>query len=41
MSREAGQLVADRQKSGRNGSRATIELKAAARPLNAPMKMHH
>ena len=22
-------------------SRATIELKAAARPLNAPMKMHH
>ena len=25
----------------KDGSRATIELKAAARPLNAPMKMHH
>ncbi|MER2553065.1 MAG: copper chaperone PCu(A)C [Thauera sp.] len=25
----------------KDGSRATLEVKAAARPLNAPMKMHH
>lgn len=26
---------------GRDGSRTTLEVKAAARPLNAPTKMHH
>lgn len=25
----------------KDGSRATLEVKAVARPLNAPMKMHH
>lgn len=26
---------------GRDGSRTTLEVRAAARPLNAPTKMHH